>query len=71
MSIAETVLEKVSALPPEKQKEALRFIESLEAPKGEPGCALQSVANLKVEGPSDVSERFHETLYGVHVRDER
>lgn len=67
MSVAQQAMERLKALPADKQSEALRLIEQLSEP-GDAGCALLSVADLKIEGPSDLSERYHETLYGRQAR---
>jgi hypothetical protein len=75
MSTTEAIMEKIHALPPEKQEQVLRFAESLvESPrsqKGEPGSALRSFAALNLDGPSDASSRFHENLYGENARDSK
>ena len=77
MSTTEAIMEKVSALPPEKQEEVLRFAESLiagaqfHAKNGEPGSALRSFAALKLDGPPDASSRFHEHLYGENARNSK
>jgi hypothetical protein len=39
MSVAETVMEKLSALPPKKQKQVLHYVESLE--RKAPGAKVQ------------------------------
>ena len=74
MSTTEAILEKVSALPPEKQELVLNYVETLaKAPQpaavGEPVSALRSFANLKLDGPPDSSKRFHEHLYGENARE--
>jgi hypothetical protein len=76
MSTTEAIMEKVNALPPEKQEEVLRFAESLAgaqslSKKGEPGSALRSFAALNLDGPPDASSRFHEHLYGENARDSK
>ena len=76
MSTTEAIMEKVNALPPDKQEEVLRFAESLAGAqpspkKGEPGSALRSFAALNLDGPSDASSRFHEHLYGENARDSK
>ena len=72
MSIAEAILEKVSALPPEQQRDVLVFVDALvkktAAKTGEPHSALREVAKLNLEGPPDASKRFHEYLYGENAR---
>lgn len=67
-------MEKVNALPPEKQEQVLRFAESLAGTqprpqKSEPGSSLRRFAALNLEGPPDASSRFHENLYGENARD--
>jgi hypothetical protein len=72
MSTAEIIQEKVNALPPEKQQEILRYVETVEsgpAKTGEPYSALRTAASLNLDGPSDWSKRFHEYLYGENARD--
>jgi hypothetical protein len=71
MSVAETLIEKINALPPERAQEALRCIESLDTATGEPGCALRSVIELNLDGPPDISEGFHQAVYGAHARDDK
>jgi len=76
MSTTEAILEKVSALPPEKQEQVLEFVDSLatrSAPPnpGEPCSALRSFARLNIDGPADASTRFHEYLYGENARDRK
>ena len=73
MSTTEAILEKVSALPPDKQEQVLEFVDALaKAPNleagGEPVSGLRSFANLKLEGSPDSSQRFHEHLYGENAR---
>ena len=74
MSTTEAILEKVSALPPEKQVEVLHYAETLAknttaAKPGEPYSALRRAASLNLDGPPDWSKRFHEYLYGENARD--
>ena len=74
MSTTEAILEKVSALPPEKQELVLNYVETLaKTPQpvavDEPVSALRSFANLKLDGPPDSSKRLHEHLYGENARE--
>lgn len=66
MSTTEAILEKVSALPPEKQAEVLTYVESLSkpaAPKtGDPYAWLKIAQELNLEGPPDWSRRFEDYL---------
>ena len=74
MSLAETIQQKVSSLPPEKQEQVLHYVETLGQTKeegAEPISALRSFARLKLDGPSDASTRFHEYLYGENARDNK
>jgi hypothetical protein len=69
MSTTGAIMQKVSALSPEKQEEVLRFAESLAgtqpcSKRGEPGSALRSFAALNLDGPSDTSEHLDDYLYG-------
>lgn len=63
MRLFEAILEKVSALPPDKQVEVLHFAEALaeKSPavkSGEPGSVLRKFASLNIDGPPDASSRF-------------
>lgn len=75
MSTTEAILEKVSALPPEKQEDVLEFVDALlkkaAAKTGEPYSALREVAKLNLDGPPDASKRFHEYLYGENARNNK
>ena len=76
MSTTEAILEKVSALPPEKQEQVLEFVDSLAkkaatAKPGKPYSALRTAASLNLDGPPDWSKRFHEYLYGENARDSK
>jgi hypothetical protein len=66
MSTTEAILEKVSALPPEKQAEVLSFVESLSKPEtpktGDPYAWLKIAREMNLEGPPDWSRRFEEYL---------
>ncbi|MGO8764368.1 MAG: hypothetical protein ACLQSR_04435 [Limisphaerales bacterium] len=72
MSTTEAILEKVSALSPEKQEDVLQFVDALvkktAGKTGEPYSALRAVAELRLDGPPDASKRFHENLYGENAR---
>lgn len=74
MSTTEAILEKLSALTPEKQEEVLDYVNTLaEGAKPEsqpaPGSALRLFAKLELDGPADSSARFHKRLYGENARD--
>jgi hypothetical protein len=74
MSTAEIIQEKVNALPPEKQQEILRYVETVAsspAKTGEPYSSLRTIAGLNIDGPPDASTRFHEYLYGENARDRK
>lgn len=70
MSIAETVIQKLSALPPEKQEQVLRYVESLdrspEAPQkhGEPYAWMKIALDARLKGPPDWSGHLDDYLYG-------
>jgi len=72
MSVAEAVMEKLSALPPKKQEQVLHYVESLNPPaktKPEAGQAdpyewLKIAANMNLDGPPDWSEKFEDYLNG-------
>jgi hypothetical protein len=55
MTIAELVLEKLRALPPEKQHDVLHFVESLAADSS-PGLPLRSLRGLWAGMGFDVTE---------------
>ena len=75
MSTAEAIMQKVNALPREKQEEVLRFAQLLAqspvAKTGEPYGSLRRAASLNLEGPSDWSKRSHEYLYGTNARNDK
>jgi hypothetical protein len=69
MSVAETVMEKVSALPPKKQEQVLHYVETLEngAPKkktkGDEHDAhpwIKVALSMNLDGPPDWSEKFED-----------
>ena len=70
MSTTEAILEKVSALPPEKQKEVLQFVESLDPSAtdskktGEPYEFIKIAMSMNLQGPPDMSEHLDDYLYG-------
>ena len=72
MSVAEAVMEKLSALPPQKQEQVLHYVESLNPPaktKSEAGHAdpyawLKFAASMNLDGPPDWSEKFEDYLNG-------
>jgi hypothetical protein len=67
MSTTEAILEKVSALPPEKREDVLRYIESISGPvakNGDPYEWMKIAASMKLEGPPDMSEHLDDYLYG-------
>ena len=69
MSTTEAILEKVSALPPEKQEQVLEFVESLNPPpvaerSGEPYEWMKIAMSMNLNGPSDMSEHLDDYLYG-------
>jgi hypothetical protein len=70
MSIAEAVLEKVNALPPEKQEEVLEFVDSLakKAANAKPYSFLDVALSQKLQGPKDWAANFEEYLH-VDKRD--
>ena len=69
MSTTEAILEKVSALPPEKQKEVLHYVESLAREQSstkvsEPYEWMKIAMAMNLEGPPDMSEHLDDYLYG-------
>ncbi len=69
MSTKEAILEKVSALPPEKQEAVLEFVESLNPPtivekSGEPYEWMKIAMSMNLNGPPDMSEHLDDYLYG-------
>ena len=66
MSIAEAVIEKLNALPPEKQEQVLEFVDSL-SPKAlaaEPLSFFDTALSLKLKGPKDWATNFEEYTDG-------
>ena len=73
MSTTEAILEKVSALPPDKQAEVLQYVESLAGQSGkpalgEPYSSLRVAASLRLEGPRDWSTRFEDYLHEARTK---
>jgi hypothetical protein len=71
MSTTEAILEKVSALPPEKQAEVLDYVNSIsEQPQppqlksGEPYAWMDIALKANLQGPPDWSEHLDDYLYG-------
>jgi hypothetical protein len=74
MSVAEAVMEKLSALPPKKQEQVLHYVESLDAPlqinsksevnQTDPYEWLKIAASMNLDGPPDWSEKFEDYLNG-------
>jgi hypothetical protein len=67
MSTTEAIMEKVSALPPEKREEVLRYVESISesvAKGAAPYDWIKIAASMNLEGPSDISEHLDDYLYG-------
>jgi hypothetical protein len=69
MSIAEAVIEKLNALPPEKQEQVLHFAESLadgQAPAktGNPYEWAKIAMSMNLVGPPDMSAHLDDYLYG-------
>ena len=69
MSVTEAVMEKLSSLPPKKQKQVLHYVESLEngAPKAkakidksDPHPWIKVALSMNLDGPSDWSEKFED-----------
>jgi hypothetical protein len=70
MSTTEAILEKVSALPPEKQERVLDYVKSLserqEPPvkNGKPYGWIDIALKANLQGPPDWSEHLDDYLYG-------
>jgi hypothetical protein len=70
MSIAETVLEKLNALPPEKQEQVLNYVQSISrqdespAKTGQPYAFLDIALKADLQGPPDWSEHLDDYLRG-------
>ena len=71
MSVAEAVMEKLSALPPQKQEQVLHYVESLDQPtktkseasQADPYEWLKFAASMNLDGPPDMSEHLDDYLY--------
>lgn len=71
MSVTEAVMEKLSALPPQKQEQVLHYVESLNPPvekkpaneQADPYEWLKIAASMNLSGPSDMSEHLDDYLY--------
>ncbi|MDD5139736.1 MAG: hypothetical protein PHY43_05675 [Verrucomicrobiales bacterium] len=69
MSVAEAVMEKLSALPPQKQEQVLHYVESLNRPAktaatdADPYEWLKIAASMNLDGPPDMSEHLDDYLY--------
>jgi hypothetical protein len=69
MSVAEAVMEKLSALPPQKQEQVLHYVESLNRPTktaptdADPYEWLKIAASMNLDGPPDMSEHLDDYLY--------
>ena len=66
MSTTEAILEKVSALPPEKQAAVLEFVDAM---AGKPATAkpysfLDTALRQNLQGPKDWAANFEEYLHG-------
>lgn len=69
MSVAEAVMEKLSALPPQKQEQVLRYVETLgngtpkKKAKGDERDAhpwIKVALAMNLDGPPDWSEKFED-----------
>ena len=70
MSTTEAILEKLSVLSPEKQKQVLQYVQTLAAPSRpvekspDPHAWLKVAMSMNLDGPPDWSERFEDYLNG-------
>src|SRR5437870_3575123 len=73
MSVAEAVIEKLRALPPQKQEQVLHYIGSLVDAASNAGGKPQTpdphpwikvALSLNLDGPPDWSEKFEDYLHG-------
>ena len=70
MSTTEAILEKVSALPPDKQARVLQYVEFIAGPaeppkpEADPYAWLKIASELNLDGPPDWSRRFEDYLNG-------
>jgi hypothetical protein len=70
MSTTEAILEKLSALPPEKREEVLNYIISITEPlrpakQDKPYSWMETALKANLQGPPDWSEHLDDYLYGV------
>ena len=70
MSVAEAVMEKLSALPRNKQEQVLHYVETLaispektKDSEADPYEWLNIAANMNLDGPRDMSEHLDDYLY--------
>lgn len=72
MSTTEAILERVTALLPEQQKQVLEFVESLSqssvsaAKASDPYAWMKLAMDLKLSSPPDMSEHLDDYLYGYN-----
>ena len=70
MSTTEAILEKLSALSPEKQERVLHFVEAISKAatspirNGEPYAWMDIALKANLQGPPDWSEHLDDYLYG-------
>ena len=73
MSVAEAVIQKLRTLPPQKQEQVLRYVESLGQGAPDAGSKTQEpdphpwikvALSLNLDGPPDWSEKFEDYLHG-------
>jgi hypothetical protein len=66
MSTTEAILEKVSALPPEKQEQVLEFVDSMvkKTATAKPYSFLDVALCQNLQGPKDWAANFEEYLHG-------
>jgi hypothetical protein len=66
MSIAETILEKMNALPPAKQEKVLEFVDSMvkKTASAKPYSFLDVALSQNLQGPKDWAANFEEYLHG-------
>lgn len=66
MSTTEAILEKVSALPPEKQAEVLEFVDLMiqKTATAKPYAFLDVALRQNLQGPRDWAANFEGYLHG-------
>jgi len=70
MSITEAVIQKMNALPPEKQEQVLHYVESIsqqDKPPAKNGKAyewMDIALKARLQGPPDWSEHLDDYLHG-------